>query len=90
VRTALRAGDPYHLICLDILMPEMDGQAALRQIRVMEQAASAERAKIIMTTVLSDKESVSAAIQGSCDAYIVKPIDKAKLLEHLRSLKLIL
>ncbi len=30
---ALRLGSPYDVICLDIMMPEMDGQDVLRSIR---------------------------------------------------------
>ena len=38
VRLALEARDHYNLICLDIMMPEMDGQQALREIRALEEA----------------------------------------------------
>ena len=38
VRNALETVEPYNLICLDIMMPEMDGQQALREIRDMEEA----------------------------------------------------
>ena len=92
VRLALEAGEPYDLICLDIMMPEMDGQEALRQIREQEEARgilSSNGAKIVMTTALADLKSVSAAYHSLCDAYLTKPIQKAKLLQELHGLKLI-
>ncbi len=92
VRIALTAGEPYDLICLDIMMPEMDGQEALKQIRAMEEATglkSSNRAKIVMTTALSDNANVMEAIRGKCDYFLAKPIEKAKLREELRNLQLI-
>jgi len=90
-RLALEAGEPYDLICLDIMMPEMDGQQALRNIRAQEEARgiiSSNGAKIVMTTALGDLKNVSAAYSGLCDGYLTKPIQKAKLLEELRKLGL--
>jgi len=84
--------EPYDLICLDIMMPEMDGQEALRRIREQEEARdilSSNGAKIVMTTALDDIKNVSAAYQSLCDGYLTKPIQKAKLLEELRKLELI-
>ena len=49
-RMALDAGQPYDLVCLDIMMPEMDGHAALKEIRAMEESKgidSTHGAKII-------------------------------------------
>ena len=91
-RTALDAGDPYELICLDIMMPEMDGQQALLEIRGLEEARginSSKGAKIMMTTALNDLKNVSAAYASLCDAYLTKPIQKAKLIGELRNLKVI-
>lgn len=92
VRLAMESGAPYDLICLDIMMPEMDGQEALRQIRAMEEKAgilSSDGVKIVMTTALSDTKNVVAAFGSLCDAYLTKPIQKTKLQEELRKLKLI-
>ena len=92
VRLALEANEPYDLICLDILMPELDGQGALTQIIELEKASGirdGEGAKIIMTTALDDIKNVSKAYQHLCDAYLAKPIRKDQLVNELRKLKLI-
>jgi two-component system, chemotaxis family, chemotaxis protein CheY len=88
-RTALDAGEPYDLICLDIMMPEMDGHAALKEIRTLEEARCVlpiRGAKIIMTTALNDLKNVSSAYQELCDGYLTKPIDRAKLIGLLDEL----
>ena len=92
VRLALEADEPYDLICLDIMMPEMDGQEALRWIRKLEEAKgilSTKGAKIIMTTALGDLDNLMGAFGNLCDAYLTKPIQKAKMIETLRKLGLI-
>lgn len=92
VRAALDAAEPYDLICLDIMMPEMDGQQALKEIRAIEEARRIVPScwsKIMMTTALADKANVLEAIRGKCDAFLAKPVRKVKLLEELRKLNLI-
>jgi len=92
VRSALEAGEPYDLICLDIMMPEMDGQEALRQIRKQEEIKgilSSNGAKIVMISALEDPKSVVSSFYQLCDAYLVKPIEKADLVAVLGKLKLI-
>lgn len=91
-KAAKEAGEPFDLICLDIMMPEMDGQEALKQIRALEEAeglTDKKEVKIIMTTALSDSQSIIQALSNLCNAYLLKPINKAKLLEHLKSFGLI-
>jgi two-component system chemotaxis response regulator CheY len=89
VQLALDAEDPYDLICLDIMLPLLDGQAALRQIRAMEQAAGGSRpSKVMMTTALNDMKNLRTAYESMCDAYLEKPIHKAKLMEELKGLGL--
>jgi len=75
-----RLGTPeaYDLICLDIMMPEMDGQTALKKIREIEaekKIGGSELVKVIMTTALGDPKNImSAFIKGSCEGYLTKPI----------------
>jgi two-component system chemotaxis response regulator CheY len=91
-RAAREQGQRYDLICMDIMMPEMDGQEALKQIRKLEDDAdilSSDAAKVVMTTALDDIGNVMAAFKGLCDAYLMKPIEKANLLAKLKSLHLI-
>lgn len=91
-RQSMQEQAPYDLVCLDIMMPEMDGQTALREIRTIELGygiQAGDGAKIIMTTALRDPKNVATAFKEFCDAYLSKPIDKAKFAEELRNLKLI-
>ena len=40
VRSALDGGERYDLICMDLMMPEMNGRDAVKQIRALEAARS--------------------------------------------------
>ncbi|MBU1000929.1 MAG: response regulator [Proteobacteria bacterium] len=84
---------PYDLICMDIMMPEMDGQEALKKIRQLEKAQgipSAEESKIIMTTALDDpKNVVEAYYKGGATSYVPKPIDRQLFLQLLKNIGLI-
>ncbi len=75
--------DKYDLICMDIMMPEMDGQEALKKIREIENKHSVlpkDEAKVIMTTALSDpKTVVEAYYKGGATYYLVKPISIGKI-----------
>ncbi len=92
VQASLAAREPYDLICLDIMMPGMDGQQALREIRMLEEARgifSSDGSKILMTTALSDMRNKIDAFSGLCDGYLTKPLHKEHLLDELRKLELI-
>lgn len=87
VKMSFDTDQPYDLICLDILMPEVDGIIALKKIRQLEAQKGLdpeERAKIIMTSAVSDKKYVMAAVQANCDGFLVKPIIKDRLFDELR------
>lgn len=90
---AVKEEQPYDLICLDIMMPKMDGQEALKLIRQREVELGIEpkdEVKIIMVTALdTPKDVVEAFYQGGCTSYLVKPIEKKKILNILRDFELI-
>jgi len=91
-KEALDAGEPYDLICLDILMPEMNGHEALKAIRQAEREQGvdvADLVKVIMTTSKDGVQDIAEAFASGCDAYVVKPVDKEKLCEEMRKLLLI-
>ncbi|MBN2640656.1 MAG: response regulator [Victivallales bacterium] len=89
---AVKDSEPYDMICLDIMMPGMDGQKVLNAIRKLESDAGVplgKGVKIVMTTALGDRENVLKAFRSSCDAYLVKPYDKKRMLEILQSFRFI-
>ncbi|MDA8137743.1 MAG: response regulator [Desulfobacteraceae bacterium] len=92
-KLALEDGVPYDLICLDIMMPDIDGQEALKQIRGIERQMGIrgnKEVKVIMLTALDDAHSVvEAYYRGGATSYLVKPIQTEKLLAELRHLGLI-
>jgi two-component system chemotaxis response regulator CheY len=91
-RMASENGSGYDLVCMDILLPEMDGRTAVKEIRSLEQERgilSSKAAKIIMTTALDDMKDVIRSFQQLCDAYLFKPINLADLRNHLASFGLI-
>ncbi|MDQ7831046.1 MAG: response regulator [Desulfovibrionaceae bacterium] len=82
--------EPYDLVCLDILLPRMDGQEVLRRIRRLESSAEAGQGgetKVVMITALSDpKNVVEAFYRGGATAYVPKPIDRDHLFQVLGKL----
>lgn len=89
---ALESNEGYDLVCLDIMMPVLDGYQALSQIREIETKRGLtedKRTKVIMTTALNERRNVTKAFQLGCTAYAGKPIDQEKFENVLRKLDLI-
>ena len=89
---ALEDGEPYDLVCLDIMMPVMDGYEALVGIRNLEKerGISEDNAvKVIMTTALNEERNVNMAFELGCTVYSGKPIDQEKFEQVLTKLELI-
>lgn len=89
-KQSLNVGPPLDLICLDIMMPVMNGQDALREIRELERQhgiGGFDMVKIIMTTVLEDaKNIIQALVKGPCEGYITKPISRKAIDDKMQEL----
>ncbi|MBN2432708.1 MAG: response regulator [Acidobacteria bacterium] len=92
-RNTLETGSRFDLVCLDIMMPEMDGQEALKEIRRLERdkgIARSQESVVIMTTALdTPKDVIEAYYRGGCTSYLVKPINQRKLLNVIQELGLL-
>ena len=85
-------GTPYNLIFLDIMMPNVDGHSALLKIREWENEkkfAPEDGVKIVMTTALSDPKNILSSFREGCEEYVIKPIQREKLLQVLASFGII-
>lgn len=82
-----KKNERYDLVCLDIMMPGMDGHEVLNWLRRIEHEQNIveeESAKVFMTTALDDPQSIMNAFTlGRCQAYLMKPILRERLVEHL-------
>lgn len=82
----------YGLVCLDIMMPKVDGVAALKGMRDLEKKKkipAENKTKVIITTALYDEEFVKKAFEIGCDWFLSKPISIEQLAEALKKLGLI-
>ena len=89
---AWKAGNPYQLICLDIMLPDLDGIKVLAVLRKMEEAMNVEKDKrvcVIMVTSLDDSEYKMKSYDLGISGYLTKPIFSNALTECLKRAKLI-
>ena len=87
--TALEKGETYDLVCLDIMMPSVDGYQALLAIREAENSRGIsveEGAKVIMVTALDGEKNVAMAYELGCTTYISKPVVVKEFEEALQKL----
>ncbi len=79
-------GSPFDLISLDISLPDASGIDVLKTIRAVEKARTVSRdrgSRVIMVSSFSDHNRVIGSVQAGCDHFIVKPFDRASLLEKI-------
>ncbi len=89
---AMEEDDPYDLVCLDIMMPVMDGYQALIGIRNIEKEKGIPQdkaVKVIMATALNEEKNVKMAFDLGCTIYSGKPINQDRFEQAIKKLGLI-
>lgn len=66
------------LVTMDITMPKMDGVSALEKIIEFDKEA-----RVVMISALGKQDLVKKALMIGAKNYIVKPLDRAKVLERI-------
>ncbi|OGT96451.1 MAG: hypothetical protein A2X80_13305 [Geobacteraceae bacterium GWB2_52_12] len=86
-RNAFEGGNRYDLIILDIVMPEMDGHSAAKEIRKIEKEWGVSINDAVNIVVLSSlntpSDVIQAYISAKSAAHLVKPVQPEKLLATL-------
>lgn len=66
------------IVCMDVMMPEMDGLEALREIREKHPEVA-----VVMITSNASADNVKEAIDNGASGFIVKPFNAAKVIDTL-------
>jgi CheY-like chemotaxis protein/CHASE3 domain sensor protein len=80
-RSSVAAGTNIDLVLMDIMMPEMDGLTAMREIRKRPEW---QKLPIIALTAKAMKDDQEKCLQAGANDYIAKPLDVDKLLSLVR------
>jgi CheY-like chemotaxis protein/CHASE3 domain sensor protein len=73
--------DRIDLVLMDVMMPEMDGFTAMREIRKRPQW---KKLPIIALTAKAMQDDLEACMAAGANDYIAKPLDVEKLLSLIR------
>lgn len=76
--------EPFDIILMDMLMPEMDGIEATASIRLLPGYEQVPIVALTARAMIGDRERCLAA---GMDDYLAKPLDVPKLLEVIKSCK---
>jgi len=90
----LNPPEPYDLICMDIMMPNMDGTQAARTIREIERGKGVEGTEYETAIIIASSVSDPATIIRACyecgaNYYFVKPLSFSQMKQQMRKLNLI-
>jgi len=82
-RLALEAGEPYDLICLDIMMPEMDG---MQTCSVLKKIPALSDTLIVFLSARGEDYSQISGFEAGADDYITKPVRPKVFLSRVQAL----
>ena len=66
------------IVTMDITMPRMDGITALEQIMAFDK-----NERVVMVSALGKEELVKKSLLLGANNYIIKPLDRKKVLERI-------
>ena len=69
----------FQLIILDVMLPDGDGLAVLRRLRIHSQTP------VIMLTARGDEADRIAGLEGGADDYLPKPFNARELVARMRA-----
>ena len=82
-RSALDSDKPYDLVLMDVIMPEMDGKTALKEIRTLEAARGLASTPVYMVSASETLDGV----EGLASGLMRKPAPKKQLIEIIEASK---
>ena len=71
------------LVLMDIMMPKLDGIAAMKQLKA---DTNLPFIPVILVTARADAKDVIAGIEAGGDDYLTKPVDQAALMARVRAM----
>lgn len=71
---------PFDLVVLDIMMPEVDGMQVLRSLRARPET---ENLPVILLTAKNSDRDVLDGFQGGANYYITKPFAPRELVDSV-------
>ncbi|MBY0382715.1 MAG: response regulator [Xanthobacteraceae bacterium] len=83
--SAEMAGAPYDIVLMDVQMPNLNGVEATKMIREREAERSLPRTRILALTANTLVEDRYACFEAGMDGFLVKPLDRDKLIDALAS-----
>ena len=83
-REAMKAleSEPFDLVLLDVVMPDMDGITVLRRIHT---DAKLRQIPVVMISGVNDLESVAKCVELGADDYLFKPIKPTLLRARVKA-----
>jgi len=90
-RGALREGEPFDFLCLDLLQAGSGWREVARAIRDEEgrYPLLGSQARVLVTTVLKDDHRTLACLREQCDACMIKPVEPRALFACIARLGLL-
>jgi len=80
LRNAHRAGDPYHVVLLDMQMPGMDGEQTARAIK---SDPAVKDVKILILTSMGQRGDAVRLEALGCSGYLLKPVKQQMLFDAI-------